>query len=99
LTITPVLSYCQHMALVPIAQPDSSKIRELIWARGHSQADFARMIGRPPRSLYTLLNDGRPASVAFIRQIARALHVKPSDISDWTGDDNESEPETKAAVA
>ena len=86
------------MAPVPIAQPDPRKIRALIWQSGHSQADFARMIGRPPRTLYSILND-RPtpnASVPLIRQIARGLGVKPSDISDWTGDDDiESDAETK----
>lgn len=84
------------MSLVPTAQPDPQKIRALIWARGHSQADFARMIGRPPRTLYALLNDRppRPAGIPLIRQIARGLGVKPSEISDWTGDDGESEPET-----
>lgn len=85
------------MAPVPAAQPDVAKIRELIWARGHSQAAFARMIGRPPRSLYSILNDKPPpkASVTFLRQIARGLSVKPGDISDWTGDDGiEPEPET-----
>ena len=90
------------MALVPTALPDPEKIRALIWERGHSQAGFARMIGRPPRSLYGLLNDQpvRAASVAFIRQIARGLRVKPSDISDWTGDDDTgSSPETAGALS
>jgi transcriptional regulator with XRE-family HTH domain len=83
------------MALVPPAQPDPVKIRALIWERGSSQAEFARAIGRPPRTIYGLLNDkpARPASVTLIRQIARGLRVKPSVISDWTADDDAWEAE------
>ena len=92
------------MSSVPTAQPDVRKIRALIWERGHTQADFARKIGRPARTLYSLLNDKPPraATVTLIRQIARGLStpkrpVKPSDISDWTGDDDlyEDDAETK----
>ena len=91
LTSTPCVSYCQRMALTPTASVDPEKIRALIRQRGHSQADFARMIGRPPRTLYGLLNDRppRPAGIALIRQIARGLRVKPGDISDWTADDED----------
>ncbi len=77
------------MSIVPAAHPDPRKIRELIWRSGHSQADFARKIGRPARTLYSFLND-KPtprASIPLIRQIAEGLGVRPSDISDWTGDD------------
>lgn len=89
------------MAMIPAAKPDAQRIRELVAATGLSQADFARTIGRPPRSLYGLLNDNPPrqASIPFIRQIARGLHVKPSDISDWTGDDDVSDPETDTALS
>jgi transcriptional regulator with XRE-family HTH domain len=85
------------MPPVPTALPDTEKIRALIWERGYSQAEFARRIGRPARSLYSVINDKpfRPTSIAFIRQIARGLGVKPSVISDWTGDDIESGAETK----
>jgi hypothetical protein len=77
--------------------PDSAKIRALIWERGHSIAGFARMIGRPPRSMWNLLYGPRPASVAFIRQIARGLGVKVGDISDWAGVDDESAAKDTAA--
>jgi transcriptional regulator with XRE-family HTH domain len=90
------------MSIVPTAQPDPAKIRAFIWDRGHSQADFARKIGRPARTLYALLNDKpvRPASVALIRQIARGLNVKPSEISDWTGDDDDwNQPETPGRLS
>lgn len=91
------------MALVPTAQPDPAKIRTLIWERGFSQAGFARAIGRPPRTLYGVINDKppRPTSIPLIRQIARGLRVKPGVISDWTADDDtwdddiESGAETK----
>ena len=86
------------MPAVPTATPDRDKIRALIWERGYSQADFARKIGRPARTIYYILNDKPPppASVPLIRQIARGLKVKPSDISDWAGDDDdESGAETK----
>jgi DNA-binding XRE family transcriptional regulator len=83
------------MALVPAAQPDPAKIRALIWNRGTSQADFARAIGRPPRTLYSILNDTPTprASITLLRQIAMGLstphrRVRPSDISDWAGDDD-----------
>ena len=88
------------MPAVPTAQPDSAKIKALIWQRGHTQADFARMIGRPPRTIYALLNDKppRPFGVVLIRQVARGLRVKVSDISDWTADDIEPEPKALASL-
>jgi len=89
------------MAPVPTALPDPAKIRALIWERGSSQADFTRAIGRPPRTIYNVINSKsvRPASVTLIRQIARGLRVKPSVISDWTGDDDTWEAETKVPAA
>lgn len=86
------------MPEVPTAKPDPAKIKALIWQRGYSQADFARMIGRPPRTIYNLISDKsvRQVSVTLIRQVARGLRVKPSAISDWTGDDH---PETEALAS
>jgi transcriptional regulator with XRE-family HTH domain len=86
------------MPRVPTVLPDCEKIRELIWQRGYSQADFARKIGRPPPSFWHVLNENPPrrVSVAYIKQIARGLRVRASDISDWAGDDDtESDAETK----
>ena len=84
------------MPAIPTATPHPEKIRALIWERGYSQADFARKIGRPPRTIYSVLSGTVPASIPLIRQIARGLKVKPSDISTWTGDDDtESDAETK----
>jgi transcriptional regulator with XRE-family HTH domain len=93
--------YFHLMPGVPITQPEPEKIRALIWQQGHSQADFARMIGRPPRTVYGLLNNKpvQPVSVRLIRQVARGLRVSPSAISDWTGDDTENEPEPKALAS
>ncbi len=95
------------MALIPTALPDPERIRELIWQRGYSQADFARKIGRPARTLYAILNDKpqRAASIPLLRQIARGLStpgrtIKLSDISNWAGDDDsESDAETKVPAA
>ena len=88
------------MAVIPTAMPDSAKIRALIWERGYSQAEFARKIGRPARTLYAILNDKPPraASVTLMRQIARGLRVKVSDISNWTGDDDLYDTETETKI-
>jgi hypothetical protein len=94
------------MPSIPTALPDPEKIRDLIWKRGYSQSAFARMIGRPPRSLFHVLNDKppRPVSIIYLRQIARGLStsakpVKPSDISDLTDDDLGEDPETGALAS
>jgi hypothetical protein len=88
------------MPAVPTAIPDRDRIKALIWERGYSVNEFARKIGRKPGSLWAITGSNpRPTSVTFIRQIARGLKVKPSEISDWTGDDIESEPETKVPAA
>jgi hypothetical protein len=88
------------MPAVPTAIPDRDRIKSLIWERGYSVNEFARKIGRKPGSLWAITGSNpRPTSVTFIRQIARGLKVKPSEISDWTGDDIESEPEPKVPAA
>jgi transcriptional regulator with XRE-family HTH domain len=83
-----------------MCQPDGTKIRELIAARGYSVAEFGRKIGRPSvRSLWRVIG-GEPIGITYIRQIARGLRVKPGEISDWTGDDEDvSEPEPKVTAA
>lgn len=94
------------MAPIPIAQPDGPKIRALIIERypelSHAQAVrlVARKIGRHPHSIYVITgrSDKPAASKTFIRQLARELGVKPSDISDMP-DDIESEPEPKALAS
>jgi hypothetical protein len=84
------------MPIKPMCQPDGPVIRELIYKRGYTMAGFARKIGRP-QSVDTMRNicmaKPPPVSVEFIRQIAKGLStprrpVKPSDVSDWTGDDD-----------
>jgi len=84
------------MPIKPMCQPDGPVIRERIRKRGYTMAGFARKIGRP-QSVDTMRNiclvNAPPTSVEFIRQIAKGLStprrpVKPSDISDWTGDDD-----------
>ena len=90
-------AYCLRMPPVPTATPDRVKIREMIRERG-TVAAFARKLGRHPQSLFDLANTSRQmdVSVTFLRQIARELGVKVSDISDWTGDDDsESDAEMK----
>ena len=98
-----------HMPVKPMCQPDGPVIKELIRKRGYTMAGFARKIGRP-QSVDTMRNmclaKAPPASVEFIRHIAKGLStprrpVKPSDISDWTGDDDlyETEPEPKALAS
>jgi hypothetical protein len=91
-------------------KPDGPKIRELIrqWAKAREVRGeikpFARKLGRPPDSILNVTSRGSDTSKPFIRQIAGALGVKPSeisdmppeedDISDWAGDDDTgSEPE------
>ena len=88
------------MPPVPIAQPDGPEIRRLIRARGYSVTDFARRLGRHPQSIWVITGraDRPAASTRFIRQLARELGVKPSDISDMP-DDTGSEPEPKALAS
>ena len=71
-----------------MCQPDGPKIRELIGQRGYSVAGFARHIGRKrsERNLRNALASKR-VGIDLIRPVARGLHVKPGDISDWKGDD------------
>ena len=75
----------------PRAKADGAKIRELIRERG-TVAAFARKLGRHPQSFWDIANPNRDlnVSVTFLRQIARELGVKLSDISDASDD----EPET-----
>ena len=83
-------------------------------ARGYSGVtSFADAIGRPRQSIWNIVGYEPPTGLAFLRQIARGLGVKVSDISDWTGDDpdttrarrwaprggTESEPEPKALAS
>jgi len=89
---------------VPTALPDKAKVRALIRARGYSISELARKLGRPPASLFAITGRTRPTSVTLLRQVAGALStranpVRISDISDWTGDEDESEPETQRLSA
>jgi transcriptional regulator with XRE-family HTH domain len=84
------------MPVVATAKPDGPKIRQLISERGFTVTDFARRIGRARQSIWNITGSELPVSITFMRQIARGLGVKVSDISDWTGDDDtESEPEMR----
>jgi hypothetical protein len=82
---------------IPTAIPDKEKIRALIWARGYSIADVARKMGRSPDRLHDITGrPPRPTGVTLLRQLAATLStprrpVRVSDISDWTGDDDEPE--------
>jgi hypothetical protein len=86
------------MPNVPTATPDGPKIRGLIRERGYSVTGFARRLARHPQSIWTITGQEPPTSEKFIRQIARELGVKPSDISDMP-DEDLSEPEPKVPAA
>ena len=88
------------MPPVPTAQPDGEKIHALIKQRDngtYAVERFARGIGRHPHSVWNLIQ-GRTGGTAFLRQVARELRVRPSEISDMP-DDIESEPEPKVPAA
>jgi len=88
------------MPAIPTAIPDRAKIRSLIWARGHSVTGFAREIGRPPATIWAITGGKpRPTGIPLLRQIAHGLSVRVSDISDWDGDDIESDAEPKALAS
>lgn len=91
--------YCRHMPLVPMARPDLAEIERLIAARGYrSVAQFARTLpGRPAKSIYNI-KYLEFVGQAFIRQIATALDVKPSQISDME-DDPEQAPVSERKMA
>lgn len=78
------------MPPVPTALPDGPVIHQLIRERGYTVTGLARKLGRHPQSIWVMCGPRRPpTSHAFLRQIARELGVRPSEISDM--DDDESE--------
>jgi hypothetical protein len=85
------------MPPVQTAKPDGAKIRELMQARGYTGVThFARAISRPRQSIWNIIGYEPQTSLWYLRQIARGLGARVSDISDWTGDDDtESDAETK----
>ena len=85
------------MAKIPSCQPDGPKIKKLIWDTGLSVPDFARSVGRNPRSVWGILANGDRASITFMRPIARGLRVRLSDISDWDGDEDDLESDAETA--
>jgi IS30 family transposase len=87
------------MPPVPTAKPDGPKIHALIRERGYSVTDFARRLARHPQSIWVITGrtDRPVASKKFIRQIARELGVRPSEISDMEDDDDAQEPEALAS--
>jgi hypothetical protein len=86
---------------IPSAVPDKVKIRALIRRRGDTITDFAREIGIPRDKIWDITSRGtpRPVAVRTLRPIARGLRVRLRDISDWTGDEDVSEPEPKVPAA
>jgi transcriptional regulator with XRE-family HTH domain len=86
---------------IPSAVPDKVKIRALIRRRGDSISDFAREIGVHRDRIWDITSRGtpRPVAIRTLRPIARGLRVRLSDISDWTGDEDVSEPEPKALAS
>jgi hypothetical protein len=99
------------MPNVPTAIPDGPKIHALIRERGYSVTGFARRLARHPQSIWNITGYEPPTSIAFLRQIARELGVRLSDISDaaddrpettnprrWVAEDV-SEPEPKVPAA
>ncbi len=84
------------MPPVPTASPDGPAIRRLIRERGYTVTGFARKLGRHPDSIWTMCSTRKPPTgIVFIRQIARELGVKPSDISDMEDGGEEREPVTR----
>ncbi len=93
-----------------MCQPYGPALRNLIRERGYSVAGFSRFMRRTPsvhlggpvpagRTLWRAI-DGNPITIDLIRPVARGLRVKPSVISDWTGDDDIWDvPETKALAS
>ncbi len=87
------------MPPVPTAIPDGDKIRRLIRERGYTVTGFAENLYRHRESIWTICGPRKPpTSLRFLRQIARELGVKPSDISDME-DDEPDAPGTQKALA
>jgi transcriptional regulator with XRE-family HTH domain len=86
------------MPPVETARPDGPKIRELIRANGYSVSGFGRAIGRHPQTISDIVRKNLVISLPLLFQVARGLHVKPGDISDYV-DDEKSEPEPKVPAA
>lgn len=85
------------MPLVPVATPDGAKIGRLIWESGYSRVGFTRTVrdGVSARTIYNVINNNQRISVDLMRRIARALRVKPSEISDLSPEDDDIEDDVR----
>lgn len=83
--------YCRHMPPNRTARPDAAEIERLIGlSRYRTMTRFGRALGRNPKSVMNIKYQ-EYIGTAFICQIASALGVKPSQISDME-DDPEQAP-------
>jgi transcriptional regulator with XRE-family HTH domain len=78
--------------------PDGPKVRSLRVGLGLSTAQLAERVGLHPQSVRHA-EKGRRISDVYASRLARVLGVSMRDITDWTGDDIESEPEPKVPAA
>ena len=63
-----------------MARPDGPQVRRLRLRNGWTQAEMAQRIGRTQAAI-SKVESGRPVSHVLMRQVARALKVKFSEIA------------------
>lgn len=78
------------MSLVPMALPDGPKVRRLRLRNGWTQDELAKKIGRTQAAL-SKVESGKPVSHVLMRQVARSLKVKLSEITLPIEDDEPGE--------
>jgi transcriptional regulator with XRE-family HTH domain len=88
----------QRKGRPPGVTPDGPKIKSLRVGLGLTTAQVAEKVGLHAQSVRHA-EKGRPISDVFASRLARALGVGMRDISDYAGDDAESEPEPKVPAA
>jgi DNA-binding XRE family transcriptional regulator len=83
----------------PGLKTDGPKIRRLRVEHGLTKVELAARLGLNEESIRRAERGGPLGDVTTSR-LAKALGVRMSDISDWTGgDDTGSEPEPKALAS
>lgn len=86
------------MSRVPMALPDGPKVRRLRLSNGWTQKELAERIGRTQEAM-SKVESGKPVSHVLMRQVARSLKVKLTEITLPVDDEQEEAPSQEADAA
>jgi len=75
-----------------MATPDGPKVRRLRLRNGWTQAELAKKIGRTQAAL-SKVESGKPVSHVLMRQVARSLKVKLTEVTLPVDDEQEEQEE------